>query len=979
MKMMNPSESNRYSWASALKKRKTGWLCLLTVFLLAMDSSLIAQVGVHTDVPDASSAMEIVASNKGLLIPRVTLTATLTNPSPVTSPAIGLLVFNIGANQPMGFYYWNGSTWVATAGSGGGTGAYWELDGNAGTNVASNYIGTTDAVDFAVRTNNLERMRVETDGQIVMGATAAANSIDVLAVYGNATQIRAINAYSPNTGLYADAASYGTYTRSSASGGYPLYAKNFNTAGYGAITVGSNDTARVLSGRSGGLSSLGDVGMLGWGRDNVGIGISAAGNYRSPVALADGAGGIFVGFWGSYARSHVASGTGVIGLGNNQATSYFMTNGSGGAFTGNDGIYGKSINNAGNGVIGFGNNIAGNPSSLGTGSGGAFTGNDGVYGKGVNSVTGTGVIGVGNNLGTPVTMPTGSGGAFVGYHGILSVAYDVATGTGVAGAGNNVAYLMLGTGSGGAFTGSGAGLLAIGIDPSSGNGVIGAGNNLGPYSHPTGSGGNFVGNDGVFSFGLNSAGTGVVGAGNGVQSLPMLSGGSGGAFFGVHGAYGRATTATGTGVIGAGNNTTPQFLPTTGSGGAFTGTAGAYGKSISATGTGIVGLGNNLASNPNVLPGGSGAAFTGSTTGSVSFATSATGTGIMGAGNGLTSFPSISGSGGLFVGTAVGMLSQATTAATGTGIIGLGNNLTSFTAYASGSGGLFYGLRCGVASYATQQNNASYGIYGSYTGGGAFDGVGLYGYSYPNNNYGYGVYGQGRRYGVFSNGAYGGSGAKYFVIDHPLDPENKILRHACIESPEVLNLYRGNVVLDDSGEAIIQLPDYFLAININFSYDLTAIGKPAPGLYILSEINDSGSFSIAGGTPGQKVSWVVYAERNDLYMQQDGPRDMELEKESYQRGKYIMPELYGRPQQDGIFFTEANLAGQNPATDAGSPVTATELEMTKVEYKAVDYRSGQTTILKQEPLIRTTIELQQGTLKETQLQTETIRDLEDGK
>ena len=40
-----------------------------------------------------------------------------------------------------------------------------------------------------------------------------------------------------------------------------------------------------------------------------------------------------------------------------------------------------------------------------------------------------------------------------------------------------------------------------------------------------------------------------------------------------------------------------------------------------------------------------------------------------------------------------------------------------------------------------------------------------------------------------------------FKIDHPLDPENKYLSHSFVESPDMMNIYNGNVVLDATGEA----------------------------------------------------------------------------------------------------------------------------------------------------------------------------------
>jgi hypothetical protein len=164
----------------------------------------------------------------------------------------------------------------------------------------------------------------------------------------------------------------------------------------------------------------------------------------------------------------------------------------------------------------------------------------------------------------------------------------------------------------------------------------------------------------------------------------------------------------------------------------------------------------------------------------------------------------------------------------------------------------------------------------------------------------------GRKYGVYYSGGLAGTGTKSFIIDHPLDPENKILKHFAIESPEVLNMYRGNVVLNGEGEATIQLPDYFMSININFSYNLTPVGRPAPGLFIKNEINENGEFTISGGNPNQKISWVVYAERNDLYMQQEGVRDVVINKDEREKGKYLMPNLYNQPPEKGIYYMDPN-------------------------------------------------------------------------
>ncbi len=110
--------------------------------------------------------------------------------------------------------------------------------------------------------------------------------------------------------------------------------------------------------------------------------------------------------------------------------------------------------------------------------------------------------------------------------------------------------------------------------------------------------------------------------------------------------------------------------------------------------------------------------------------------------------------------------------------------------------------------------------------------------------------------------------AKTFVIDHPLDPEHKILRHACVEGPVVQNLYDGVTALDANGEAVIQLPDYFDALNINPRYVLTAIGAPMPNLHVKEKIQGS-RFTVSGGAPGGEVSWVVLGERNDRALKEN--------------------------------------------------------------------------------------------------------------
>lgn len=229
----------------------------------------------------------------------------------------------------------------------------------------------------------------------------------------------------------------------------------------------------------------------------------------------------------------------------------------------------------------------------------------------------------------------------------------------------------------------------------------------------------------------------------------------------------------------------------------------------------------------------------------------------------------------------------------------------------------------GSSLRARNTNNAPSGdikvIDAVYTGTDqSFFHVGVYGEASSNDGtfgYGYGVEGRGGQYGVighednpltadaaiYANGDMTATGVKPFTIDHPQDPTQKNLRHFAIESNEVLNMYRGMVQLGSNGQAIVELPSYFETINIDFSYQLTAIGT-AEQPYILEKIKN-GQFVVAGA-PNTEVSWMVLANRNDLYIQKYPHKTMvEVEKPSHQKGKYLRPDVYDQPAEKGVFYS----------------------------------------------------------------------------
>ena len=93
----------------------------LVYLLVWFGLPMLAQTGIGTTTPNASAKLDVYATNKGFLPPRVTLTSA-TDATTIASPAEGLLVYNVGSvGLQAGYYYWNGANWatIATATSAG--------------------------------------------------------------------------------------------------------------------------------------------------------------------------------------------------------------------------------------------------------------------------------------------------------------------------------------------------------------------------------------------------------------------------------------------------------------------------------------------------------------------------------------------------------------------------------------------------------------------------------------------------------------------------------------------------------------------------------------------------------------------------------------------------------------------------------------------------------------------------------------------
>ncbi len=136
-----------------------------------------------------------------------------------------------------------------------------------------------------------------------------------------------------------------------------------------------------------------------------------------------------------------------------------------------------------------------------------------------------------------------------------------------------------------------------------------------------------------------------------------------------------------------------------------------------------------------------------------------------------------------------------------------------------------------------------------------------------------------------------------FKIDHPLDPTGKYLSHSFVESPDMMNIYNGNVVTDAEGWAVVELPDWFEALNRDFRYQLTVIGQFAQAI-VAEEIHD-GRFAIRTNLGLVKVSWQVTGIRHDPWAEAHRIPVEEVKPEA-ERGTYLAPGAYGQPESLGL-------------------------------------------------------------------------------
>lgn len=281
-----------------------------------------AQVGINSDGsgPDNSAMLEVKSTTKGLLIPSMTAAQRVA----IATPAKGLLVFQ--TDGVAGFYYNNGTpavpNWITLTTAN----ASWQTGGNSGTTAGTHFLGTTDANDFVLKSNNIERLRTRASGQVLINNSTAKSNQDALEVFGTGVAGATSNFNFPING-YSSGAYAGVYGENTGTG-QGLLGQNTST-GVGVYGVNGSSGYGVAGTSVSGFGVMGQTnsninpGIRGANANIVGTGIMALGNNITVGATDPNGSGLAANgrYAGTYAMATDATvGIGSVSLGNGMTT-----------------------------------------------------------------------------------------------------------------------------------------------------------------------------------------------------------------------------------------------------------------------------------------------------------------------------------------------------------------------------------------------------------------------------------------------------------------------------------------------------------------------------------------------------------------------------------------------------------------------------------------------------------------------------------
>jgi trimeric autotransporter adhesin len=323
----------------------------LILFLVFCMSHSFAQIGIGTTTPEAqldikSSNQATPANTDGILVPKID-TFPATNPTAAQQSMLVYLTTAVGLQQP-GFYYWNNATtsWIPMTNDKG-----WGLTGNAGTNPATNFIGTTDNNDVVFKRNNILAGRIGNTNTsfglntLAVNTTGLYNSAfgnaslllnttgDYNSAFGNGTLFK--NTTGSFNAAYGSSLSFnttGSFNTGNGSGALLLNTTgSFNSAfgeesllnnltGDSNIAFGSASLINNTTGSNNSAFGIGSLDQIITGSNNIGIGFNAqvpnpAGNYQMSIANV------------IYGKNMFPTNTAKIGIGTSNPTSTLNVNG----------------------------------------------------------------------------------------------------------------------------------------------------------------------------------------------------------------------------------------------------------------------------------------------------------------------------------------------------------------------------------------------------------------------------------------------------------------------------------------------------------------------------------------------------------------------------------------------------------------------------------------------------------------------------
>lgn len=242
----------------------------LTVAIITQHSVFSQSLSINTDgsTADPSALLDVKSINKGILVPRMSKA----DRNAIAAPATGLMVFQ-NAPDSVGFYYYNGSSWLWLATANNSVG--WLTIGNNGTDTAIHFLGTLDDKPLMLRQNNLWMGQLNTRRHsFFIGGGAGLNNNNV-----------------QNTGFGDSALFNNTTGIGNTAIGYRSMVGNGAITGNVNVAVGNNTLSNITTGGQNVVLGDNAANNLRTGNINVILGAGAM------EGATKGDGNISLGLW----------------------------------------------------------------------------------------------------------------------------------------------------------------------------------------------------------------------------------------------------------------------------------------------------------------------------------------------------------------------------------------------------------------------------------------------------------------------------------------------------------------------------------------------------------------------------------------------------------------------------------------------------------------------------------------------------------